>query len=173
MSRTLRRLQNSKNRLGGEHRNRKQTDTLTNVMRLRQEKDALEALLRPPSISEPVQFDADTTGGIDEHMLSEADASFLRSLKSSRTPLENLAGRVNKVITNLEPAIDTFADGIHKVNRYRIGADDIASQVLSICASKLAERERVGRLKALGGEDERSPGRDLSSVLRGLSKADR
>lgn len=141
--------------------------------RLRQEKDALEALLRPPSVAEPLCFDTGVPTGVDEHLLSETDASILGSLNATGTPANELANRINKVITDLEPAIDAFADGMHKVNQYRIGADGIASQVLSTCASKLAERDRAGRLRVLGGEDERSPGRDLGSVLRGLSKADR
>ena len=140
------------------------------MCRLRSEKDALEALLRPPSIPDLPNAEGDT---IDQETLSESDANIVRSLRSTSDLSAEIASRVNKVTSNLGPAIDTFADGVHKINQYRLGADSIASQVLSICAEKLAERERAGRRKALGVEDDRSPGRDLSSVLRGLSKAER
>lgn len=84
-----------------------------------------------------------------------------------------LSSRINKVVSNIGPTIDVFTDGVHKINQYRLGADSIASQVLSTCAERLADREKMGRQKALGGESDRSPGRELSGVLRGLSKSER
>lgn len=134
------------------------------------EKDALDALKQPPSILSPFLFDADETTNIEEDLLSEGDAKTLQLLRANTELPTSLNSRVDKVITNLGPSIDTFADGIHKINQYRIGADQISSQVLSVCASKLAEREKEGRRKALGLDEDRSPGRDLSSVLRGLSR---
>jgi len=141
--------------------------------RLRSEKDALEALLRPPSIPDLPTVKVDSLSNVNQELLSETDASILKSLKSTSNLTTDVTSRVNKVASALGPAIDTFADGVHKINQYRLGADDMASQVLSRCAEKLADRERAGRRKALAIEDDRSPGRDLSSVLRGLSKADR
>ena len=146
--------------------------TQSNELRIRSEKDALEALLRPPSIPDPPVFEEDHDIIKQEGLLSESDVSILNTLRLSSVVPEDISSRVNKVTSGLGPAIDTFTDGIHKINQYRVGADDIASQVLSICAEKIAERERAGRRKALGIEGDRSPGRDLSSVLRGLSKAD-
>lgn len=137
------------------------------------EKDALDALKHPPSISNPHLFDEDVTMGIDEDILSEGDAQILKSLRVNVDLPTNFNTRVNKIISDLGPSVDTFADGIHKINQYRIGADQISNQVLSVCANKLAEREKEGRRKALGLDQDRSPGRDLSSVLRGLSKADK
>lgn len=142
------------------------------MRRLRSEKDALEALLRPPSIPDLPAMHDDTDSNIDQEELSEADANILRSLKSTSDLSADITSRVNTVISNLGPAIDTFADGVHKINQYRLGADGISSQVLSTCAEKLADREKAGRRKALGVEHDRSPGRDLGSVLRGLSKAE-
>lgn len=145
---------------------------LTNEFRLRQEKVALEALLRPPSVLELTQSSRNAAD--EKEMLSEEDIKAWQSLAPTTSgDSDTLTRRLNKVINGIEPAIDTFADGIHKINQYRIGGDSIASQVLATCATKLAERERVGRLKALGQEHDRSPGRDLGQVLRGLSKIDK
>lgn len=147
--------------------------SLTNRPRLRMEKDALDALKHPPSVLNPCLFDEDDTMSVDEDILSESDTKILHSLRAHTELPTDFNNRVNKVISNLGPSIDTFADGIHKINQYRIGADQISNQVLSVCANKLAEREKEGRRKALGLDQDRSPGRDLSSVLRGLSKADK
>lgn len=133
----------------------------------------MESLKKPPSVPTPSSFNKDLTANIEEELLSESDANILQSLRTNAQLPTNLGLRVDKLISNLEPSIDTFADGIHKINQYRIGADQIAGQVLSVCAHKLAEREKEGRRKALGLNGDRSPGRDLSSVLRGLSKADK
>lgn len=137
------------------------------------EKDALESLKKPAAVPAPTTFHEDPTKDIDPEMLSENDAKILQSLRISAQLSIDLSSRVDKLITNLEPSIDIFADGVHKINQYRIGADQVAGQVLSVCAHKLAEREKEGRRKALGLDEDRSPGRDLSSVLRGLSKADK
>lgn len=134
------------------------------------EKDALDALKQPPSVSSPFLFDETDTPNLEEDLLSESDARILHLLRANTELPTSLNNRVDKVITNLGPSIDIFADGIHKINQYRIGADQISSQVLSVCANKLAEREKEGRRKALGLDEDRSPGRDLSSVLRGLSR---
>lgn len=137
------------------------------------EKSTLEALKKPPSISNSHPFNDSAMTSIDEEMLSKQDVEILQSLRSSTELPINLTSRVNKVVSNLGPSIDMFADGVHKINQYRTRADEVASQVLSICADRLAVREKEGRRKALGLEEDRSPGRDLSSVLRGLSKSDR
>lgn len=141
--------------------------------RLKMEKDALESLKKPATIPASTPFHQNPITGMDEEMLSESDANVLQSLRTNTQLPVELGSRVDKLITNLEPSIDIFADGIHKINQYRLGADQVASQVLSICAHKLAEREKEGRRKALGLNEDRSPARDLSSVLRGLSKADK
>lgn len=145
---------------------------LANVSRLRSEKEALTALKRPPPIPDSATFGRDLMPDM-ESILSENDARTLQMLRSQNGLPAKTETRVNKVVTNLGPSIDVFADGIHKLNQYRSGADQIASQVLSICADKMIQREKEGRRKALGLEEDRSPARDLSSVLRGLSKAER
>lgn len=139
------------------------------MLRLRSEKDALEALLRPPSIPEqPNQ----SLVKLDRSLLDESETAVLDSLASGSQLQADTSQRINSVQTSLGPSVDAFADGIHKIAQYRNAADSVASSVLSICARKLDERDHEGRKKAL--EDEgRSPRGDLDSVLRGLSRADR
>jgi kinetochore protein Mis13/DSN1 len=137
--------------------------------RLRSEKDSLEALLRPPFIPEvPPQ----SLANLDRSLFNEAERGLLESLASGNQIQSDTSKRLNAIQTSLGPTIDTFADGLHKIAQYRNSADNVASNVLRVCATKLDERERERRRQALGSDD-RSPGRDLDSVLRGLSRADR
>lgn len=122
---------------------------------------------------ESLKFERDADPDTDEDTLTTEEVSMLKSLRASSSLPSEISTRVSKVTSGLGPAIDTFADGVHKINQYRIGADQIASRLLSVCAEKLSEKEKAGKRKALGLEDDQSPGRELSSVLRGLSKADR
>lgn len=144
------------------------------ILRLRIEKDALEALLKSPEIP-AIESGSPDSGAeeIDTSLLSDEDAAILKLLNSSVDLSTLIPQRISTITSALEPAIDTFADGVHKIAQYRNAADDLASRVLAICADKISEREREGRKKALHSIDDRSPGRDLSNVLRGLSKADR
>jgi kinetochore protein Mis13/DSN1 len=143
-------------------------------VRLRNEKAALEAVLRPPEITaiEYQPFNTPTEN-FDKTLLSEDDAALLENLHSSVNLSRDISSRLEAITSTLEPIVDSFADGIHKIAQYRNAADSVANRVLSICADRISEREREGRKKALHIEDDRSPGRDLSSVLRGLSKVDR
>ncbi|KAK5097414.1 hypothetical protein LTS08_006826 [Lithohypha guttulata] len=143
------------------------------LRRLRAEKEALEALLRPPSIAKPHIVNREAHSQKDSELLSENDTKALELLNPGSSLSNEISSRVNQVVSALGPAIDTFADGVHKINLYRITADNLASEVLSTCAEKIAQREKVGKMKALGTDEVPSPRRDLSSVLRGLSKAGR
>lgn len=94
----------------------------------------------------------------------------LQQLQSTQT--DDIHSRVETIFEDLQPSVDAFADRVHKVAQYRDAADNVASRVLSIAAEKLAEREDDSRRRAQPERD-RSPRRDLGSVLRGLSRADR
>ncbi|KAK5310732.1 hypothetical protein LTR70_009267 [Exophiala xenobiotica] len=98
------------------------------IRRLRSEKDALEALLRPPSILDLPTRENDSDSDVNLEALSESDADILRSLNSNANLSADIASRVNKVTSDLGPAVDIFADGVHKINHYRMGGDGIASQ---------------------------------------------
>lgn len=146
--------------------------TFADLVRLRSEKEALEALLRPTSIPS-LQSTVDTDGDLKSEFLEQSDGRIFQTLKNNTGLRTEIGSRVNKVVSSLGPAIDTFADGLHKVGQYRIGADQVAGQVLSICADKLSEREKIGKQKALGDEVKQSPGKNLNSILRGLSRVDK
>ena len=139
------------------------------LLRLRDERDALEALLQPPTIA-PLPEQPMAT--MDKALLNESEGSMLTSLMSNTNTSEDVSQRLNSIQSALGPSIDSFADGIHKVAQYRNTADSVAGNVLAVCSRKLSEREMEGRRKALQDES-RSPRRDLNSVLRGLSRADR
>ena len=113
-----------------------------------------------------------TVAGIDKALLSQAESDMLASPTSNVNVSEDISQRLNSILSTLGPSIDSFADGVHKVAQYRIAADNVAGTVLSVCSRKLSERELEGRRKALHDEN-RSPRRDLNSVLRGLSRVDR
>ncbi|KPI39605.1 Kinetochore protein mis13 [Cyphellophora attinorum] len=135
------------------------------IEKLKSERDALENLLKsPPSQKHPRPSD------LDASLLSPEEAEMLHQLQSR--PNQTIESRVDQIFDKLEPNIDAFADGVHKVAQYRDAADNVASRVLSIAAEKLAEQENEGRRRAKPERD-RSPRRDLGSVLRGLSRIDR
>jgi kinetochore protein Mis13/DSN1 len=138
-------------------------------LRLRSERDALEALLQPPSIPDiPEQ----SVSRLDKSLLNDTDSAIFDSSRSNTNTSRDASSRLNSIQTSLGRSIDVFADGVHRVAQYRNAADSVAGTVLSVCSRKLTERELEGRRKALQDED-RSPRRDLNSVLRGLSRVDR
>ena len=109
---------------------------------------------------------------LDGSLLSEADVAALENAQEGSTSSDAISHRLNALYDSLGPTIDKFADGVHTIGQYRTVADDVASTALAICAEKLARREKEGRKRALP-EVQGSPPKDLGSVLRGLSRADR
>jgi len=144
------------------------------IKRLRIEKEALESCLRPPRMPALYPRNASAyTSKVDRSLLSESEAAALDSISSTDNAAssDKISRRTNELLESIGPTIDHFADGIHMIGQYRKAADDVAGRVLAICAEKLAEREKEGRKKALAQED--TPAKDLSSVLRSLSRTDR
>jgi hypothetical protein len=88
----------------------------------------------------------------------------MKSLQDGSGIQSDVQRRLNAMQQDLGPTVDAFADGIHKIGQYRDAADHMASRVLQICSEKLAERDKKSDV---------DPRRDLSSVLRGLSRVDR
>lgn len=134
--------------------------------RLRAERDALEQLLRPLS-----NLNLPKMKTVDVSLLSAEEASLYNQLQKS-APTSKISSRLNSIFDELEPTVDSFADSVHKIAQYQNAGDSVASRVLSIAAEKLAEREEESRRKAQPQDAPRSPGRELGSVLRGLSRAD-
>lgn len=74
-----------------------------------------------------------------------------------------LEAHLTRLSDSLEPSIDLFADGVHKIEQYRNTAERVADRVLGTASKRLEERDREGR-KQVGGE-----GIGVGDVLRGLA----
>lgn len=78
------------------------------------------------------------------------------------TPIA-LQAHLSKLSQSLEPNIDLFADGIHKIEQYRSTAERAANRVLGTASKRLEERDRD--VKARVGAE----GIGVGDVLRGLA----
>ncbi|RMD40188.1 hypothetical protein DV735_g4930, partial [Chaetothyriales sp. CBS 134920] len=139
------------------------------IKQLRAEKEALEALLRPPSVPKVPEPDA---SHLDTSLLSDSDKAAHESLTASSSLAKDIASRLNALGQTLGPTVDLFASSVHSINQYREAADDVATRVLSLCARKLQDREEEGRRRAAEKGANPSPRADLTAVLRGLSRVD-
>lgn len=139
---------------------------------LQAEKKELESLLRPPSLHSRQALNDPVCSLPDRAFISDTDNAALDLLQAQRTPSDQISENLHKLYDSLEPTIDAFADGIHKIAQYRDAADNMAGRVLSICAEGLAKKDKEERKRALTG-GEKTPPKDLSAVLRSLSRADR
>ena len=74
-----------------------------------------------------------------------------------------LQSHLNKLSQSLEPSIDLFADGVHKMEQYRNTAERVADRVLGTAAKRLEERDREVKERAGAG------GIGVGDVLRGLA----
>jgi kinetochore protein Mis13/DSN1 len=144
---------------------------------LQTDRQSLEALLRPLSISTlPEYSSAQARAPQPEVSLLSlpSDAQVLNPLASRSPSSEWLSSRLNLIGASLGPTIDAFADGVHQIAQYREAADAVAGRVLKICADKLEDSEKEGRRHALGEVAEMSTPKDeLGAVLRSLSKLER
>src|SRR5438034_412474 len=83
-------------------------------------------------------------------LLSPCDAQILESLASTGGSFETTSLRLNAISASLGPTIDSFTDDLHRIAQYRNAADNVAGQVLKMCADRLEDREKEGRKHALG-----------------------
>ena len=79
--------------------------------------------------------------------------------------LEDIQTRLQTINKTLEPTIDLFADGIHKISQYRIAAERVADQIIGTGARKLEIRDKDARV-ATG-----TSGVDGKEVLGALGRA--
>ncbi|KAK7700090.1 hypothetical protein SLS57_012191 [Botryosphaeria dothidea] len=95
--------------------------------------------------------------------IAEVDsAPAIRPPSISQTELE---ARLQAITASLEPQIDLFADGLHKVAQFRATAERVASSILASSAERLAERDMEAK-KAAGTENI-----GTGDVLRALAGA--
>lgn len=144
------------------------TELEEQIKKLQGERDALEALLQPPTSPEASM----TFQDLDKSLLSGEEAAMFDSLHAGDNIQPNTARRLNDIQGSLGTSVDAFADGVHKIEQFRDVAENLAGRALAICSERFAERERQGR-RQVQQEEDRSPSRDLGSVLRGLSRVDR
>ncbi|RMZ87147.1 hypothetical protein DV736_g5629, partial [Chaetothyriales sp. CBS 134916] len=130
------------------------------IKRLRAEKEALEALLRPPSIPKVPKPDAST---LDTSLLDDSDKAVHESLTAGNKMAQDVASRLNALRQSLGPTVDLFASSVHSISQYRNAADDVATRVLSLCAQKLEDREKEGRQRAAEKGADPSPRADLTA----------
>jgi kinetochore protein Mis13/DSN1 len=127
----------------------------------------------PPSIHTPLP----TLSEIDESLLDPSQASILAALRTQSQPSDSkppssaftftsptaLETHLSHLSLSLEPNIDLFADGLHKIEQYRNTAERVADRVLGTAAQRLEDRDKEGKMK-VGSE-----GIGVGDVLRGLA----
>ncbi|KAF1971036.1 hypothetical protein BU23DRAFT_537229 [Bimuria novae-zelandiae CBS 107.79] len=156
------------------------------VKRLEEEKAAWEALASL-QISEPapsaIKTEIPTFADIDASLLDPEQAAILAALQSHPPPQHAesssqappststftfttpaaLQIHFETLSTSLEPHIDLFANGVHKIEQYRNTAERVADRVLGTASKRLEERDKKSKEK-IGSE-----GIGVGDVLRGLA----
>lgn len=81
-----------------------------------------------------------------------------------------MSQQVSQLAARLEPAIDIFVDGLHKVSQYRRAAERVADKVLSSAAEGLEQRSRDVQAQAAAERGLQGEGlRDVGDVLHALA----
>jgi kinetochore protein Mis13/DSN1 len=79
-----------------------------------------------------------------------------------------VSSRLSRITTSLEPALDSFASGIHDIELYRAAADNVSSKILRICSQRLEERDYYNARASLniemGREDSEGSSKGKSKV---------
>jgi kinetochore protein Mis13/DSN1 len=140
------------------------------VKRLQEEKKSWDAL-RASNSATSERAPSKALSEVNAALLDPSQASILQTLNSFQadsntgTKPADLSARLQKINTTLEPQIDLFADGIHKISQYRQAAERVADRILGATASQLEKRDREAK------EISRTSGADAREVLSALSGA--
>ncbi|PKY08457.1 hypothetical protein P168DRAFT_314552 [Aspergillus campestris IBT 28561] len=148
------------------------------IQRLHQEKQSLNALLRPPTIP-PIQPPAaqpeqptetsnanEPSTSIDTSLLDPSQQQIYNTIKPAPAPATHppdstdtdtaaphtetaISARLSRITGSLAPTLDTFAAGIHDIDLYRATSDRVSTRVLQICADRLDERDTRHALRRL------------------------
>lgn len=102
---------------------------------------------------------------------AETDSAAATSIRPPSISQTDLEARLQAITASLEPRIDLFADGLHKVVQYRGAAERVADRILGSAAERLEERDREAK-KAAGTENVGSGDvlRALAGVLSGQGR---
>ncbi|KAF2873596.1 Mis12-Mtw1 protein family-domain-containing protein [Massariosphaeria phaeospora] len=155
------------------------------VKRLEDEKAAWDALVSIPGSMPPpppplIHTPKPALSDVDPSVLDPSQASILAALQlpQSADPSSDthppsstftfttpsaLQAHLTKLSQSLEPHINLFADGVHKIEQYRSTAERVADRVLGTAAQRLEERDKEGKEK-VGSE-----GIGVGDVLRSLA----
>ncbi|KAE8853386.1 hypothetical protein PTNB73_02290 [Pyrenophora teres f. teres] len=150
------------------------------VKLLEEEKTAWETIAstsKPtPAPSIPPDSTPPTLSSIDSSLLDPTQAAMLSALQQPSqqqppsstftftfTSPSSLQSHLDSLATSLEPHIDVFADGLHKIEQYRNTAERVADRVLATAARRLEERDREAK------ERVGTMGVGVGDVLRGLA----
>ncbi|KAI9812533.1 MAG: hypothetical protein M1832_000383 [Thelocarpon impressellum] len=120
------------------------------LQRLQEEKEAWEALTKPPAVP-PAPDPADafpSVGAIDRSLLDPEQAAILSSLESAPSITTETRERLKTIAAGLEFKVDRFADGVHRLGQYQATAERIAERVLALSAQRLQRREEEGLERA-------------------------
>ena len=151
--------------------------TDSNAHSLEEEMAAWEALASstspsqgPPPPAPSIPTTPPTLASLDTTLLSPSQAAILDALQPppptasfTFTSPTALTTRLTTLAASLEPTIDLFAHGVHRIEQYRRTADRAADAVLGTASRSLEQRERDVKRRA-GAE-----GIGVGDVLRGLA----
>ncbi|KAI4725973.1 hypothetical protein E4T49_06301 [Aureobasidium sp. EXF-10728] len=163
------------------------------LARLQEEKRAWDDLLSSTTAPKPSAETANAEAssqsqldisphGINPALLDPSQADLLQTLLSGisldstssepstsaqTSTLETTKARIGTIASTLEFKIDKLADGAHKLEQYRAGAQRLADHVLAVGAEKLEERNKGVREKTSNGSSGQV---DALDRLRGLSR---
>jgi kinetochore protein Mis13/DSN1 len=141
------------------------------VKRLQQEKKSWESL-RSSNSTTTERSPSKVLSEIEAALLDPAQAEILTTLNSTssdttatKAESKDISARLHKIKLSLEPQIDLFADGIHKISQYRQAAERVADKILGATAAQLEKRDREAR------EASGTTGAGAREILSALSGA--
>lgn len=126
---------------------------------------------RRPKLRPPPAEPEGTDKPIDVSLLDPSQASIYAALtEGSSTSADALSQQLATLTSKIEPAIDLFADGVHKLSQYRVAAERVADRVLSSAANGLERRNRDVQAQAAAERGvDRGGVRDVKPVLEALA----
>ncbi|KAJ5626203.1 hypothetical protein N7510_002512 [Penicillium lagena] len=166
------------------------------IQKLQRERQALNALLKQPSIPSLPQADPPSKLPRKTKRHSQEAKPFLQTIPRrffffpdnapTVTP-SVVSTRLSRIASGLAPTLDAFAAGVHDIELYRSTADTVSSRILRICAQRLEERDALNAqsraaIESSDGEAHSPstaalsavrPREDLGLILGALSRVER
>ncbi|KAF2666527.1 hypothetical protein BT63DRAFT_481040 [Microthyrium microscopicum] len=149
---------------------------ITNEAKLKELQDEIEHLeaeektwkeLLPKSKPVTKPTSEPDSSEINQELLSDSQRAIMSSLKlstSSNDSTQAISARIQAIAGKLEPTVDAFADGIHRLGTYADTAGQIADRIKGIWAKRLERRDEEAKASS-GSADIAS--RDVLRALAG------